>query len=350
MSLRGSALATAAISVYKLVEGLFINLSSITSMNKYFMILTAVVIFSCKGEVKEEKSMPDDVNDFLVQQEFYDGESLSYEIIKGKINSNKPGSEYNRSTTQVNIYFNTIDSNKTECIWKYGETLSKYLYKGHVDYQELGESDLFKDTEIKYIINSNGEIQNFLNFQECVSEFESTCKEYYQSLPVADSIDKEVNIEKAMNFLKPTFSNPEIFFGCYFPEVFIFSSLAGTNLNIDSVYISETLLPNPFGGNFIPATDSIYVNEISGGIAEIIYIQSFNSDSLISYITAFVTESLNKNEGDIKGEKPGRIYAKNIMRYKYDYENRIMREVYAEKIIQTDQTKQIILWKMILIE
>jgi len=314
-------------------------------MNRIYICGFCFLLSSCGVNESQQEV---NIKEIQIVQEFSEGESFTYELSKQNIDSRKPGIERYFTTTPVTISFFLNKKDSVEVVWLYGESGIKDIFMNEIYDPMYTDKNMYADLQIKYIANKKGEFLEFLNFQESSEKIKEKIYSVLESKMSEDTIGSGEKRLKLLNFFEPTFEDQNTFYSVYLTEFFPFVSLFGYNLHTDSVYVTESQLPNPFTNDLIPVTDSIYIKSINGETAEIVYSQTYDSDSIIYFIKNMANEVFQAEEEKIKGEFPTKIYVCNQAVYQYDYINKIMIEMYFEKRVELDQTLKINSWKMVL--
>jgi hypothetical protein len=292
-----------------------------------------IVIVGCNSNVPTIKK-----DTIEIIQNFEVGKTYNYEVQRGKIDSNHPGTENVKGITDVEFkILKTVDGFK-ECSWKYGLTKIIGIDENQHDEEAEKLMNIAKGVEIKFIIDSNGVIQQITNYEECKTSIENTFESLYDysSKKMTDE-----QYEQMKTSLKSTYDTPNMLVSSYFPELAIFFTMFGETIKSDSIYTSKSELPNPFGGRSFPTNLITKVDTIVENVATVSINEIIPSEDLVSIMKETFME-LSKLSNKPFNEKD--IPELNMTTHKifdFDYKKNSLIKVSAERLMEGAGIKQL---------
>jgi hypothetical protein len=259
------------------------------------------------------------------------------EVRRGKSDSRQPGTEKIKSTTEVEFTVSSSKNSLKECSWNYGPTKIIGVNPDQIDDQTKKLVNTYEGLEVKLAIDKSGIIQELTNFDECKQHIENSFRVIYNSSPNRLSDDE---IAKMMNAIKPTYATPEIFLQTYCPEIGLFFTLFGETINVGSVRVTHSELPNPFGGRSFPAEVSTKVDGIEQDIATISVRQTIPEKDLTVIMRETMVELSKLSSKPFSDNEIPKMNVTTISIFKYDYKRNELIEVNSKKDIEADIVKQ----------
>lgn len=270
-------------------------------------------------------------------QDFQLGTKYQYEVQRGKIDSRKPGIENFKSSTDVEFCVLSHNKDVRECSWKYGSTKVIGINSDQIDEQSSKFMNVFQGMEVKFTIDNNAIIQEITNFEECNRYIENAFKQIYENTSKTMTPEQHTKI---MGTLKATYETPEMLVSTYCPELTVFFSMFGESLKSDSVYISKSDLPNPFGGRSFPTNVTTKIERIEDNIAIISVEQTIPSKDLNSIMKETFIELSKLSEKPFNVNEIPKVNMKTYATFSYDIKKKSLNEISSEKHIETNDVKQ----------
>ena len=261
---------------------------------KKLLFFSLSIYILASSNIKGQSKIIDKVE--LVQN-FQLGTKYQFELQKGKIDSRKPGTENIIGITEVE--FNVISQKKDfkECSWKYGATKVIGINPEKIDEQTRKLMNFSQGSEVKFTIDNNGTFQEIINFEECRIQIENCINLIYENGLRKGTPEK-------MEALKASYETPEILVSTYHPGLIVFFTMFGATIIPDSVYVSKSDLPNPFGGRSFPTDVTIKIESLKDNIALISVKETIPSRDLYlimmeTFIELFKLSDKPFNENEI---------------------------------------------------
>jgi hypothetical protein len=236
------------------------------------------------------------------------------------------------SITEVELDVKKIKGNLYSCTWTYGPTKLLGISNDILNEDIMRSFNLCNGMRIKFLIDKNGRIQKYTNY----NEYKSFLIDVYKKLYSSNSFLKD-SINESINLLQPTFENNENILETYFEELPHLFSIFGTSIKTDLKHISNSSMQVQFDNKLLLASVDTKVDSISESDIFI----SVKQTIINKYDDSFTNENnkeLDKNPDMEMFSKP-RIYIISV--YSYDYKNNLIKEYYREKIIESKDVKKI---------
>lgn len=304
--------------------------------------LIGILVFgtNCNSSGQTQK-----IDKVEIVQNFKVGKSYKYEVQRGKVDSMKPETENVKSSTDVEFkVLNKKDSFK-ECSWKYGSTKIIGISSDQIDEQNRKMLNIHQGIEVKFLIDKSGTIQEIINYEECKTYIENRFKLIFDN--AANKTTPE-QLEKIISALKYSYETPEILVSTYCPELIAFFTMFGETVKSDSIYISQSDLPNPFGGRSFPTNVTTKIDSVADNIAIISVRQIIPSEDLNSIMKETFIELSKQSDKPFSENDIPKMNMKTCSTFNFDYKKNVLKEVYAEKLIEADGVKQTQTLKVIL--
>ncbi len=277
------------------------------------------------------------VSDILIRQDFKIGKKYQYEIERAKIDSRQPGLEKVKSSTNIELFVYANHGNYKECSWKYGSTKITGVDPRQIDEQTKISLNLYEGIEIKFRINEFGTFQEILNFEDCKKQIETAFKKVYDNATQKPTLEERDKIEST---LKKSYETPDLLIGTFCPEITILFSLFGEQFNTDSLYNSQSDVPNPFGGRSFPANVLTSIDETNSDIATIVVRQIIPSTELNAIMKETFMELSKKSNKKFDEKEIPTLNISSTLSYDFNFQKSVLNKVSSEKIIEAGGIKQ----------
>jgi len=295
-------------------------------------ISALLLVMNCKSHGQTPK-----VDQVKVAQNFQVGKKYEFEVQRGKADSRQPGTENIKSSTEVEFVALSTEDNLKECSWKYGSTSIVGINPDQIDERTRKYMDTFEGMEVKFLIDKNGLIHGLTNFEDCKNHIKNSFRVIYDNAVQKLTSDE---ITKMMDALKPSYDNPEALISTYCPEITVFFTMFGETIKSDSVRISHSELPNPFGGRNFPTDVSTKIEEIENNIAVISVSQTIPEKDLNEIMRETVVELSKLSNKPFDASDIPKVNMSTTSTFKFDYQRNVLLEVYTQKIVETSGIKQ----------
>ncbi len=281
------------------------------------------------------------LNKVAISQNFEIGKKYLYEIQREKIDSRKPGSEKIKSFTEVEFKILAQKKLFKECSWKYGTTKINGVNADQIDEQTKKMINIYKGLEVKFLIDKDGVIQEITNFEECKLILE-TCFDEMIKIMISSSQTK-ITQEKVSNIkksFKSTYESSEVLISTYCPELTVFFTIFGESFKPDSLYISHSDLPNPFGGRSFPTNITTKIDTVTDNFVLIKSNQIIPTTELNSIMKETIEKISTLSDKPVNGSKIPKFNLIINSTYNFNHKKNILEQVYSEKLIESDGVKQ----------
>ena len=290
------------------------------------------LLSSCNSNGQGQK-----IDKIDIVQTFLPGTKYLFEVQRGKIDSKHPKIKDIKSSTAVEFTILLEKKGIYECAWKYGSTKVIGINPDLIDEQTKKFMNVHQGIEVKFNVDKSGAIKEITNYDECKIYIENAFKVILENAPNKATPEQYSNMMKA---LKSSYATPEILVSTYCPELTVFFMLFGETIKSDTIYISKSYLPNPFGGRSFPSNVTTKVDSLKENIALISVKQTIPENDLNAIMEeTFIELSKLSKKPFLKNEIPKMNMATSAV-FSYDYNKKVMKEVYSEKLIETAGNSQ----------
>lgn len=295
--------------------------------NHFFTLL--LFIICCRSYCQSAK--------VTVTQDFQIGQQKNYDVLRGKIDSRRPGMENIKSSTDVAFVVLSKKDKYKECSWKYGKTKMIGIDESEIDEQTNKVLNIYEGLEVKFLIDDIGAVQEITNFEECKKYIESAFKIVYET---GTQKYTQEQLSKMNNALKSTYASADMLVNTYCPELSVFFNMFGETIKVDSIYLSKSELPNPFGGRSFPTDVKTKTETVENGIVKISVEQKIPKNDLNDIMKETFIELSKLSDKPFNENEVPKLNMTTTIYYTYDVTGKFLKEVYSEKIIESDDLKQ----------
>jgi hypothetical protein len=318
--------------------------SSMTDMrrsNSFQPTATTVISFNTclaigflvLASIGKSIGQPKTIHKVAILQSFEVGKTYNYEVQRGKSDSRQPGSEKMKSSTEVHLSIESATGTLRKCVWKYGTTS---LIGMSADPQTAKLLNLYEGMEVRFNLDEVGRIQEITNFEECKAYLEKASAVIYENSEIKPEKWKQI---QAM--LANTYSTPEIMVNTYCPELTIFFTIFGENIEMDTTYVTQSELSNPFGGKNFSTNVAMNLALLSDSIATIAIEQTIPESSLNAIMKETFVEIAKQAGKPFREDDILKMQISTRSVYTYNHLVNTLKEVKVEKFIEVDDVKQI---------
>jgi hypothetical protein len=303
-------------------------------------ILILLLISGCNtnGQIRKHATVE-------ITQNFEIGKKYSYEIQRGKVDSRNPDLEKVKTSTFIEFSILAMNGEDKECSWKYGLTKVIGITPEMIDEQTKKLINIYEGIEVKFAIDKNGSIKKINNYEDCILSLEKAYKIIYEN-PANKQTPEQ--IDKILSMLKSSYATPEMMVSSYFPELNLFYNLFGETINSDSIYVSRSELLNPFGGRVLPTNVTTKTDSLTDNFIIISIDQSVPSNDLNAIMKETLMEMSKSTNRSFNENEVLKMKMSICTKFNYDRKNNLLTEVYSDKLIESNGTKQSQTLKIIL--
>ncbi len=265
------------------------------------------------------------------------GQTLTYEVIRGKIDSRNPITEKIRTSTTSTFSVIAAKGELFECHWLTGHTTMIGIDEKLLNEETQKTVNIQKGLAIKFLVDKQGVFQEMTNYEEAkkfIGDLLGTMNEYATNKLNAEDLDK------LKNGMAMTYSTPELLMNTYCPELSSLFGYVGQSLHPDSVYVSTEYVPNPFSGKNFEAElttqiDTIYENKVCFSANQ--YIAQDQIEKILQETFEEFAKNANK---PFKKEEVPQLKMQSHSEMIFNQKKKIMQKCVISKDVETQGIKQ----------
>lgn len=265
------------------------------------------------------------------------GQTLTYEIIRGKIDSRNPMTEKLRTSTTSTFSVISSRGELFECNWLTGHTVMLGIDEKYIDEQTQRKLNMQKGFVIKFLVNEQGVFQEMTNYEEATKFLDNLfgAMNEYATNKLNDN-----DLDKLKNSMTVTYSTPELLINTYCPELSILLGYVGERFHPDSVYTSQEYVANPFSGKNFEAElttkiDTIYQDKVFLSAEQ--YIDQSQIDKILQETFEVFAKDANK---PFKKEDVPNLKMQSSSQIVFNQKKKIMEKIATKKDLETQGIKQ----------
>lgn len=274
-----------------------------------------------------------------INQKFNSNKIYKYQIIRGEIDSRKPNQENLNIITDVTLKVKKEKKNIFHLSWTYENSTTQGVDFNLLDEKSKKQINIYKGFRIDFSINENGQLIEFLNFPECKSKLKEIMKNQY--IESNSNYITESEISNFLIFLNDSMYSPEILISTYFPEINLFFSMNGENIDIKKTKIENAEIPNPFGGPSFNSIIETKTEKINDSNYIIVCQQSIEKKELNQKLEE-TFKNISKNTGKpFNDEDVQKFNIASSTKYEYNITEKIIAKIIYQKRINSKDIEKV---------
>ncbi|MEM9983197.1 MAG: hypothetical protein AAF734_11935 [Bacteroidota bacterium] len=260
-----------------------------------------------------------------ITQRFKVKKKYTYELQVQEFNSAAVSLKNIKATTAITFRILKEENGLKEGSWQYGKT---EVTGADARIQE--ELNFNEGFEMRFLIDPNGRIKEIINLKACQEHIRNKKKALLVNFPRYDALGV---LEALENTLSPT----QTLIKTHFPEINYAFFVFGKALKSDSLYTTNTTLPNPLGGQDLQAVMTVKSQQITNKAVVVKVDEEIPQENLDQMIRGVMKDVDPK--GTIKVKDFPKLKMANNCIYTYDRKKKMYKKIIATKVLDDSQIK-----------
>jgi hypothetical protein len=233
----------------------------------------------------------------------------------------------------VSLQITSLNDSLKDCSWNYGNMVippnNSEIYSKDIE-------TIFNGISIKFILDSKGVFNEITNFEEVKNGLENLLLKSGKLTTVDFNKTEYRNSIEAIRF---TYNTPELIISSYFEELNILFSLFGEEIDIDSVNIDRLEIPEGIINGHHSGMAYTEIEEVDHPNMHIVQKRIFGKEFLIDFLKGISRKLPKRNDKLKEFENIENGEASILIKYYYNYVDKIMTKVESTKTIIYNQQK-----------